>query len=220
VANLIFTHDPLRARRYGKLWRLRARRAHARLTPDRGSSLSGFRRRAEVCVRRTPADVGFDWLDHARAVCGGSPKSPRAGPRCSCAAFASCATDLSTRGAQAFGLPSSPEARHVPVPVVSRIVNAQSSALAQRPPARRAGRLGLLQQSLVARARVGQQSRRSDERSSDIPASIPSGIRAGRTGIVDEARREAQERVVELHLEEGTVILEEAQNSPHPDDHD
>jgi hypothetical protein len=96
----------------------------------------------------------------------------------------------------------------------------RSSALAQRPPARRAGRLGLLQQSLVARARVGQQSRRSDERSSDIPASIPSGIRAGRTGIVDEARREAQERVVELHLEEGTVILEEAQNSPHPDDHD
>jgi hypothetical protein len=37
---------------------------------------------------------------------------------------------------------------------------------------------------------------------------------------VEQARHEAQERVAELHLEEGTVQSERAQNSPHADDHD
>jgi hypothetical protein len=36
----------------------------------------------------------------------------------------------------------------------------------------------------------------------------------------EQARHGAQERVAELHIEEGTVKSEKGQNSPHPDDHD
>lgn len=38
--------------------------------------------------------------------------------------------------------------------------------------------------------------------------------------LLEQARHEAQERVAELHLEEGTVKSEKGQNSPHSDDHD
>lgn len=38
--------------------------------------------------------------------------------------------------------------------------------------------------------------------------------------LLEQARNEAQARVAEVHAEEGTVGSEEAQNSPHPDDHD
>jgi hypothetical protein len=38
--------------------------------------------------------------------------------------------------------------------------------------------------------------------------------------LLEQARHEAQERVAELHVEEGTVKSEKGQNSPHPDDHD
>ena len=38
--------------------------------------------------------------------------------------------------------------------------------------------------------------------------------------LVDEARREAQARVADLHVEEGTVDSEKGKTSPHPDDHD
>ena len=38
--------------------------------------------------------------------------------------------------------------------------------------------------------------------------------------LVDKAREEAQLRVADVHVEEGTVQSEKAQNSPHPDDHD
>jgi hypothetical protein len=38
--------------------------------------------------------------------------------------------------------------------------------------------------------------------------------------LLDQARSEAQERVAELHIEEGTVKSEQAHNSPHTDDHD
>ena len=38
--------------------------------------------------------------------------------------------------------------------------------------------------------------------------------------LVEQARHEAQDRVAELHVEEGTVQSEHAQNSPHADDHD
>ncbi|MBU1360430.1 MAG: hypothetical protein KKC79_05990 [Gammaproteobacteria bacterium] len=36
--------------------------------------------------------------------------------------------------------------------------------------------------------------------------------------LVEQARNEAQERVAELHEEEGTVRSEGAQNSPSPED--
>lgn len=38
--------------------------------------------------------------------------------------------------------------------------------------------------------------------------------------LLEQARNEAQARVAEVHVEEGTVTSEDAQNSPHPDDHD
>ncbi len=39
--------------------------------------------------------------------------------------------------------------------------------------------------------------------------------------MLEQARLEAQERIAEVHVEEGTVRSEGgAQNSPHPDDHD
>jgi len=38
--------------------------------------------------------------------------------------------------------------------------------------------------------------------------------------LVEQARHEAQDRVAELHVEEGTVQSEHARNSPHADDHD
>jgi hypothetical protein len=38
--------------------------------------------------------------------------------------------------------------------------------------------------------------------------------------VLDQARSEAQARVAEVHVEEGTVESEDAQNSPHTDDHD
>jgi hypothetical protein len=38
--------------------------------------------------------------------------------------------------------------------------------------------------------------------------------------LLEQARVEAQARVADLHAEEGTVASENAQNSPHPDDHD
>jgi len=38
--------------------------------------------------------------------------------------------------------------------------------------------------------------------------------------MIEQARHEAQERVAELHVEEGTVHSEKARNSPHADDHD
>ena len=38
--------------------------------------------------------------------------------------------------------------------------------------------------------------------------------------LVEQARNEAQARVAEVHVEEGTVKSEDGQNSPHPDDHD
>jgi hypothetical protein len=40
------------------------------------------------------------------------------------------------------------------------------------------------------------------------------------TALLDQARSEAQARVAEVHVEEGTAASENAQNSPHPDDHD
>ena len=50
--------------------------------------------------------------------------------------------------------------------------------------------------------------------------SPPSAPQPDEAELREEARHEAQERVAELHVEEGTVKSEEAQNSPHPDDHD
>ena len=38
--------------------------------------------------------------------------------------------------------------------------------------------------------------------------------------LLEQARTEAQFRVADVHVEEGTVNSEQAQNSPHPDDHD
>ncbi|MDM0022326.1 hypothetical protein [Variovorax saccharolyticus] len=38
--------------------------------------------------------------------------------------------------------------------------------------------------------------------------------------LLEQARTEAQLRVADVHVEEGTVQSEKAQNSPHPDDHD
>lgn len=38
--------------------------------------------------------------------------------------------------------------------------------------------------------------------------------------LLEQARNEAQARVADVHVEEGTVKSEGAQNSPHPDDHD
>lgn len=38
--------------------------------------------------------------------------------------------------------------------------------------------------------------------------------------LIEKARAEAQLRVADVHVEEGTVKSEKAQNSPHPDDHD
>ncbi|RYF55425.1 MAG: hypothetical protein EOO27_21140 [Comamonadaceae bacterium] len=38
--------------------------------------------------------------------------------------------------------------------------------------------------------------------------------------LIEQARNEAQERVAELHEEEGSVRSEGAQNSPSPDDID
>jgi len=38
--------------------------------------------------------------------------------------------------------------------------------------------------------------------------------------LLEQARNEAQARVADVHAEEGTVTSEQAQNSPHPDDHD
>lgn len=38
--------------------------------------------------------------------------------------------------------------------------------------------------------------------------------------LLEKARAEAQQRVADVHVEEGTVQSEKAQNSPHPEDHD
>ncbi|MDM0050411.1 hypothetical protein [Variovorax sp. J22R115] len=38
--------------------------------------------------------------------------------------------------------------------------------------------------------------------------------------LIEKARTEAQLRVADVHVEEGTVKSEKAQNSPHSDDHD
>ena len=38
--------------------------------------------------------------------------------------------------------------------------------------------------------------------------------------LLEQARTEAQVRVAELHVEEGTVQSEQGQNSPSPEDHD
>lgn len=54
---------------------------------------------------------------------------------------------------------------------------------------------------------------------SNIPTS-PSVSPPDEAELREQARHEAQDRVAELHLEEGTVKSEGAQNSPHPDDHD
>lgn len=50
-----------------------------------------------------------------------------------------------------------------------------------------------------------------------IPTPTPTAEEEAR---IEQARHEAQERVAALHVEEGTVQSEKAQNSPHPDDHD
>jgi len=56
---------------------------------------------------------------------------------------------------------------------------------------------------------------------SSPPASPPSHEPATREELLEQARYEAQERVAEVHLEEGTVKSEGGkQNSPHPDDRD
>lgn len=53
------------------------------------------------------------------------------------------------------------------------------------------------------------------------PASPPSHEPATQEELLEQARQEAQERVAEVHLEEGTVKSEGGkQNSPHPDDRD
>lgn len=48
----------------------------------------------------------------------------------------------------------------------------------------------------------------------------PSAPTPDEEALLEQARHEAQERVAELHLEEGTVQSEKGQNSPHSDDHD
>jgi hypothetical protein len=52
----------------------------------------------------------------------------------------------------------------------------------------------------------------------DIQSSEPTPEE--KEAMLERARNEAQARVAEVHAEEGTVKSEEAQNSPHPDDHD
>jgi hypothetical protein len=48
----------------------------------------------------------------------------------------------------------------------------------------------------------------------------PKATEAEADALLEQARHEAQARVAEVHAEEGTVKSEDAQNSPHPDDHD
>lgn len=57
----------------------------------------------------------------------------------------------------------------------------------------------------------------SNEHPQPTPAATPEDEEALR----EQARHEAQERVAELHVEEGTVKSEGgASNSPSPEDHD
>ncbi|MEJ8859765.1 hypothetical protein WKW79_34785 [Variovorax robiniae] len=53
-----------------------------------------------------------------------------------------------------------------------------------------------------------------------IDTKAPQSTEADAQSLIDQARNEAQARVADVHLEEGTVKSEQAQNSPHPDDHD
>ena len=48
----------------------------------------------------------------------------------------------------------------------------------------------------------------------------PNADEAEMAALLEQARTEAQARVADVHVEEGTVASEVAQNSPHPDDHD
>ncbi|WP_213959751.1 MULTISPECIES: hypothetical protein [unclassified Variovorax] len=50
--------------------------------------------------------------------------------------------------------------------------------------------------------------------------SAPVPTKEEEEALLEQARNEAQARVADVHVEEGTVSSEEAQNSPHPDDHD
>lgn len=52
------------------------------------------------------------------------------------------------------------------------------------------------------------------------PSTPPQATEAEADALLEQARHEAQARVAEVHAEEGTVKSEDAQNSPHPDDHD
>lgn len=48
----------------------------------------------------------------------------------------------------------------------------------------------------------------------------PNADEAEKAALLEQARTEAQARVADVYVEEGTVASEVAQNSPHPDDHD
>ncbi|WP_179106801.1 hypothetical protein [Variovorax sp. KK3] len=52
------------------------------------------------------------------------------------------------------------------------------------------------------------------------PPATPEPTQEEAEALLEQARHEAQARVAEVHAEEGTVKSEDAQNSPHPDDHD
>lgn len=49
--------------------------------------------------------------------------------------------------------------------------------------------------------------------------SAPVATKEEEQALLEQARNEAQARVADVHIEEGTVSTEVAQNSPHPDDH-
>lgn len=52
------------------------------------------------------------------------------------------------------------------------------------------------------------------------PATTPTANPQEAKALLEQARHEAQDRVAELHAEEGSVRSEGAQNSPSPEDVD
>lgn len=51
-----------------------------------------------------------------------------------------------------------------------------------------------------------------------MPTPAPTPDAPDTQRLIEQARHEAQEKIAELHLEEGTVQSEGAQNSPSPED--
>lgn len=51
-------------------------------------------------------------------------------------------------------------------------------------------------------------------------AAAPTATNEEAEALLEQARHEAQSRVADLHVEEGTVRSEQAQNSPSPEDVD